>query len=199
MEQTVVRASVGNYDVKPPSLENSLHFLEHFGCVEKAFISAQDGVESTLFYHDVVALVSELVHIQSVGHDSLHQTPFFVQVGHLLDADLGDVHVVDVVPAVVVHVAAHHRVAAAELQDFRVLRHQVVDDGLETGEVLQPVEGLAGLSPVPLLPILGVSVVRHQLSNSTCFEINWWLFLRFLNSVKEVSNEGPQKFEGSFH
>lgn len=143
MEQSVVRASVGNDDVQTAGFKYTLNFFEHFGSVQETFVATQNGVKSAFLDYHVIAFVTELAHLQSVCHESLHEAALPVHLGHLLDTHLRDIDVVDIVPAVIVHVATHHRVPASELHDLRIFWNQVVYNRLEACEVLQPVEGFS--------------------------------------------------------
>lgn len=161
MEQPVLRAAVGNNNVQPSRFENPLHFLEHLRGIEETLVPAKYGVKGAFLNHYVINLIFKLVHLKRICDDSLHQASFFVHGAHLLDAHIGYVDIINVMPAVIVHIATHHGVAATQLHNLSVFRHEVVNYGLEAREVFQPIEGLALLSSVPLLPVLSIPIVRH--------------------------------------
>lgn len=118
VEDSVFWLPVRNGDVVTALFQHSLAFFQHDCDVQVCLVTAEESVDGRLVHDEIeeAVFVLQVPHVHGVP---LHLWPcFLVSLKHLLNTNWRNVHVPNVLVALVVHVFANDRIAAAQVQDL---------------------------------------------------------------------------------
>lgn len=158
--QSVFRYSVGNTDVYTVWRKNTVNLIKHCLAVWTWIVTAENGIETSLVDD---CIEDTFLTLQTAGIHLLEsqlRDLFFVILLHLLDDCKRNVNVRDVLVTVLEHVFRHFRVAATEHEDLEGRLNILGNHVLDTRVSLVPIKWLL-VFLIPILPILGLSVLCH--------------------------------------